>query len=74
MTDQDKIAVLEARVLKLEDDLDKAKSWLSAIYADMLRLQHATAKAMAGDRDAANAIYVEVLNNSKKLQGAKTND
>lgn len=67
MDPDEKIAALEARVADLEKGLAGAKSWMNVMYADMLRLQHSVAKAMAGDRDGANQIYLAVQENSKLL-------
>lgn len=65
---------LTERVNELEAECARLRGWMRAMYKDMLRLQHASAKAMAGKRDEANAIYREVLENSEKFTGAQENE
>lgn len=74
MTPEDRFSALEARVGELEKDLAGARAWMSVMYADMLRLQHSAAKAIAGDRDGANEIYLAVQKNSKLLTPGKKDE
>lgn len=64
----------EKRLEDLEAECARLRGWIGVVYKDMLRLQHAVSKAMAGKRDEANAIYREVLENSEKFSGAGEND
>lgn len=74
MSDIEQIALLTERIEALEGEIASAKKWMNTMYSDMLRLQHATAKAIAGDRDGANAIYVSVQFNSKVLAGTNSDE
>lgn len=65
---------LEARVAELEESLNNARLWMNVMYQDMLRLQHASAKAMSGDRDAANDIYLSVQRNAKALSSGGSDE
>lgn len=61
------MAYLEANVKSMRD-------WMNVMYSDMLRLQHSAAKAIAGDRDGANQIYLQVQNNANLLATGKSDE
>jgi hypothetical protein len=64
----------DRRIEQLEAESLRLRGWISVMYKDMLRLQHAVSKAMAGKRDEANAIYREVFENSEKFSGNGENE
>ena len=67
MTQETEIQELKNRIALLESQMALLKPWLTVMYADMMKLQFAAAKAMKGDRDGANAIFREVQKNADLL-------
>ena len=73
-TDEDRIAELEAKVASLDANLKSVREWMNVMYGDMLRLQHGVAKAMDGDRDGGNEIYLSVQKNANLLATGKRDE
>ncbi|KFI27796.1 hypothetical protein CN97_00885 [Haematobacter massiliensis] len=74
MTLEERVADLEEEAARLRGELSQTKKWMSLMYTDMLKLQFAAAKAIKGDRDAANAIFREVERNAHLLATGNADD